>query len=106
MDQSKPKFPRLRQVVDAICYMNDIELHELMSNRREKRIVDARFIYYWIATKCCDKSYSEIGRFINKDHSTVMHGFKKTKHKFLDPQWSKQLHKTVTYLGLPERTVK
>jgi len=100
MDQSKPKFPRLRQVVDAVCYMNDVETHELMSNRREQRIVDARFIYYWIATKCCDKSYSEIGRFINKDHSTVMHGFKRTKEKFTDPVWNKKLHATVKRLDL------
>jgi len=100
MDQSKPKFPRLRQVVDAICHTNNIELHELMSNRREQRIVNARFIYYWIATKHCDKSYGEIGRFINKDHSTVMHGFKKTKDKFNDPVWSQKLHATVKRLQL------
>lgn len=49
----------------------------LMSPRREQKLVNARFTLYWIFTTRMHRSYSHVGRIMNKDHSSVHHGVKK-----------------------------
>jgi len=49
----------------------------LRSKTRERQYVDARYIYFKICTELTNKTYSEIGKTLNKDHSTVTHAINK-----------------------------
>jgi cell shape-determining protein MreC len=49
----------------------------LRAKTRERQYVDARYIYFKICTELTNKTYSEIGKTLNKDHSTVTHAINK-----------------------------
>tara|TARA_R100000458_G_C8266445_1_gene241465 strand:+ start:189 stop:503 length:315 start_codon:yes stop_codon:yes gene_type:complete len=94
-------YPSLDEIICAVCKTNDVEVHELLSTRREQRIVNARFIYYLLAKECTRNSYPQIGRALCKDHTTVMAGYKKAKAKLGNINWLQQLRKTTELLALP-----
>lgn len=60
-----------------------IPISWIKSPRRSRVLVDARFIYYWIARAYTEASYPLIGRVCgDRDHSTVMHGVERvTRHR-------------------------
>jgi hypothetical protein len=66
---------------DAPIQMEDlirIPKVELLSNRRQKPICEARQLFYWLARKYTCASLPSIGRRCGlKDHSTIAHGVKK-----------------------------
>lgn len=79
-DVSMPaeKYPRLSDIIDAVCQVYRISKPEFMSQRRVIKICEARQVYYWIARKYTTHSFPQIGRRCgDKDHSTVMHGAQK-----------------------------
>ena len=94
-------YPSLDEIICAVCKTNDVQLHELLSTRREQRIVNARFIYYMIATECTRSSFVQIGHALCKDHTTIMSGAKQAKAKLGDTNWLQQLRKTTELLDLP-----
>lgn len=56
----------------------DIKLVDLKSEKRLKNLVQARQIAIWLCRDMTKASYPDIGsRFGGKDHSTVIHAFKK-----------------------------
>jgi len=52
---------------------------EIKSSSRKRKLVDRRMIIAVILYNKCTFSYSELGRFINRDHATIMHYLKKHK---------------------------
>lgn len=64
----------LRQVIDA----HKIEFNELISDRRNQKLVKARFELYWKLKTFTSMSYPEIGRFLGgRDHTTILYGVRK-----------------------------
>jgi chromosomal replication initiator protein len=56
----------------------DLKLVDLKSEKRLKNIVQARQISIWLCRDMTKSSYPDIGlKFGGKDHSTVIHSFKK-----------------------------
>jgi hypothetical protein len=60
-------------MIEKIKYM--IELHNLISTKRSREIVYKRY-YLFSELKKLGLNLSEIGRMLEKDHVTVMHGLK------------------------------
>ena len=58
-------------MIEKIKYM--IELHNLISTKRSRGIVYKRY-YLFSELKKLGLNLSEIGRMLEKDHVTVMHG--------------------------------
>lgn len=64
-----------------------IPLSWIRSPRRSRILVDARFIYYWLARDYTESSYSLIGRICgNRDHTTVMHGIERVVRRRMEYQ--------------------
>lgn len=62
-----------------------IPLNELMGQRRNKNIVTARQIAMYLARQLANMSLPEIGQaFGGKDHTTVLHSFKKIEKEILE----------------------
>lgn len=54
---------------------NELDIDDLSSKRRTRSLAQARFIYYKLARKFCRYvSLEKIGKAVNRDHSTVVHG--------------------------------
>lgn len=63
----------------------------LKAKTRARQYVDARYIYFKICTELTNKTYSEIGKTLDKDHSTVTHAVNKyfpTAYDY-DPKFKK-----------------
>jgi len=92
----------LDNILSNVSDITGVRLHELMSQRREQSIVDAKQIYVYLAVETTSKSYVQIARAISKDHTTVMSAYKKAKYKVdVDMKWLTKLRRTVKQMGLP-----
>ena len=67
-EKTSPKF-----ILDLV--EKELNLPNLKSEIRTRERVQARFIYFKLArTFCMYSSLSAIGREVNRDHATVLHG--------------------------------
>lgn len=78
-----PKRVFLWQIIDAVAAVYSVSRNDILSDRRVKKICEARQVYFWVARKFTTHSYPQIGRYCGgKDHSTVMHGSQKIDTRF------------------------
>ena len=72
----KPKYkstlPLIKEAVE-----NKFDLYDISSARRQRKVVNARYIFYRLCKDFTFSSLDKIGRAVNRDHSTVMHGLKR-----------------------------
>jgi hypothetical protein len=73
---------------------------DMVSNRRTARMALARQIAMWIAKEKTPNSYPSIGRsFGNRDHTTVMHAWRKIERlRHCDPEIAYHIHRIVAAL--------
>lgn len=65
----------LEVIKAAVSAYFDVPVYEIISPRRENRLVNCRMVYYWLARELTLASFPMIGRHCgNRDHSTVMNG--------------------------------
>ena len=69
--------PSLRDILEAVIAVTGIKAIEIKSPHRAVRITRARAIIVFIARSMTSKSFPQIGRFLNRDHTTALHSFKK-----------------------------
>ena len=55
-------------------YVNASLKIEIKQTTRKRDIVDGRFLFFAIARDSTDMSLERIGMYLNRDHSTVIHG--------------------------------
>lgn len=72
MAQWKPIRLAFANIVDVVCEVLEIDVEEFTSARRTKMQTRARHIAAWVAASL-GYSYSELGRLMHRDHSTVIH---------------------------------
>tara|TARA_R100001594_G_scaffold122221_1_gene158307 strand:- start:2241 stop:2771 length:531 start_codon:yes stop_codon:yes gene_type:complete len=65
-----------------VCTTYEITLDDFRSKRRYKNLVQARTDFCHAVYKNTHFDYSAIGRFMNRDHTNVMHHIKKLKPKY------------------------
>ena len=70
-------------IIGGVCKALNVGRRDLHSPHRAKHLSEARHIFYWFARMYTARSYPEIGRFIKRDHATVMYGVKKIDSDFL-----------------------
>jgi len=73
------KIISLGEIMDIVCKHYRIDPDNLRSRSRKKIYTNARNIYVYLARKYTDKSITEIGKSINRAHSTVTYGLEKVK---------------------------
>lgn len=75
-----------------ICGYYDITVKELKSKDRHARIVEARHIFCYVSRLCTTHSLLEIGRFLNRDHTTVIHAVQQVRtHSQMEEQFKEHL---------------
>lgn len=71
----------VKKIVAATADVYGISITDLMSNRRSPEFTEARHAAMLLAGRCTKWSYPEIGRFFDRDHTTVMYAKKKLEKK-------------------------
>lgn len=69
----------IRDIVHKVITETRLDYDTVFSKNRKFEIAKARFIIWYFAKKYTDMTYSAIGKYFNKDHSSVMHGISTIK---------------------------
>jgi len=79
-DNAASQQPGLRDIAVAVGKCLNIRLSDMKSSSRRRYVVRARGIAIYLCRVHTGKSYREIGQYFGRrDHSTIMHAFKKTE---------------------------
>jgi chromosomal replication initiator protein len=65
------------RITAAVCRYFDVTVDDLRGPRRTQYVSDARFALYYLLHEDAKMGWSAIGRYLNKDHSTIMFGYRK-----------------------------
>lgn len=69
--------PKWKLISREICEKHKVSLDELKGPRRTPRYIPIRYeLYYRLRTEL-GMSWGQIGKVVNRDHSTVLYGVKK-----------------------------
>ena len=67
----------LMEIALKVCMYYEITYEEFISPRRHKHLVDARTDFCHLAKETTRFGCNQIGRFMNRDHTSVLHHWKK-----------------------------
>ena len=84
----------IRKAVELVSGIDDLSL-----KTRKREYIDARMIYYKIASEITEKSTVKIGMEVCKDHATVMHGLKTFENLSVLPEIQSIYFKSMTFLS-------
>ena len=69
-----PKFDlELGEVLTIVSRVTEVFQDDIISSKRQREIVTARALFAYVCRHHLKKSFKYIGRFINRDHSTIIH---------------------------------
>lgn len=63
---------RLDKIFEAVCRVFKVTEVDLRQKRGKVNITMARHIFFYVAARISGASLSDIGRYLNKHHTTVM----------------------------------
>jgi len=67
---------KIELIIDAILSHYQITEKEFISRSRRRHLVTARGIFYYLSRNLTKNSTVLIGRRVNRDHATVLNGYK------------------------------
>jgi chromosomal replication initiation ATPase DnaA len=73
----------LTTILEAVCSVTEIIPHNILAHNRQRHISIARHLFSYVAYTHYGYTLVGIGRFLNKDHSTVIHSIN-TYQNYLD----------------------
>jgi len=67
------------EIIRLCATLFAVPVEDIMSPKRNQRIVEARFAFY-AALRMRGWSYPRIGKFLGRDHATVMYGVQRAEY--------------------------
>ncbi|MDD3368166.1 MAG: chromosomal replication initiator protein DnaA [Lachnospiraceae bacterium] len=77
----QPKKVTLELILNTICEHFNVKADDIKSKKRNAEIVMPRQIFMYLSRELTDDSLTSIALFINRDHTTAMHGVDKVEKK-------------------------
>lgn len=94
--ENKKDYTSSAIIIAAICEIYGITYADLKEQKRHRNIVDARHTFCYLMWKYTRNSTSQIGEYINRDHSTVINSIKRSKNFIeTDYQFKAKLDKII-----------
>lgn len=79
-------------IIEAVSKVYDVSRDELMCKSRLRRLAYPRFALYYLGWLHTKRSVANIGRFMGRDHTTIMYGRDKCiELKNSDPEFAAKL---------------
>lgn len=73
--------PRWKVIAEEVARKHGLTLHDLLSERRERRLVVARQEAIWRCKMETTMSLPAIGKRFNRDHTTALHSIRKHEQR-------------------------
>jgi len=67
----------VRDCAYVVSQVLEVPMKDIYGTRRDAYYMEARLLTYWAAKQYTLLSYPRIGKALKKDHTSIMHGFKK-----------------------------
>lgn len=99
--QDKDNYLNQEKILEIVANHFNVKLEELKSKKRNQPITNARQIYMYLSREILNESLLNIGKAIDRDHSTVIHGIEKIEIKIKN---DKSFEETI--LTLKEKILK
>lgn len=78
MDSATTKLePTLANIGREVCRAFEVERADIMGPHRERHFARIRHAAFFLARKYTVKSIPTIGRYFNRDHTTIIYGIKR-----------------------------
>ena len=71
----------LNRILKAVSEATNISEEQIISKCRLKEVALARHLYFYTACKETSKSLNIIGKFVNRNHATVIYGNNKITYE-------------------------
>ena len=68
-------------ILEAVSNHFNVKIDEIRSKKRNQPITNARQVYMYLTREILNESLLNIGKSIDRDHSTVIHGIEKIEEK-------------------------
>lgn len=69
------------RIADAVCAYYGIDHSDLMSELRMTRTAAPRRVFMWLLRSRLSMSYVEMGRYFNRNHTTIVYAVKNAETK-------------------------
>lgn len=63
-------------VLDVVSEYTGVDKSSILGRSRYREVMRARHLFVYLAVEHTGRSVSELGRFCNKDHTTIIHSVK------------------------------
>ena len=84
------------KIVNSASEKYNIPADEILGKKRSKDIVWARHMSVYVMRKLADMSFNDIGKFFNRDHSTIMASVEKIeKESESNPSVAKEIQELI-----------
>ena len=94
------KSPSLEMILQAVCSAFHISCNDIMSPRRLRSIADARQSVCHLARIHTKASSTKVGQFLNLDHTTVLHAWRRIPEmKQKDPELAENLKQAEQWIA-------
>lgn len=87
--------PTMNEALESVATAFDIDKAEILSKTRIAPVFTARVAFVLIARETCNRSHSEIGAFINRDHTTIINAVNKARQRMYDAEFREKFEKAL-----------
>lgn len=70
---------RLATIEQAISKASRVSIEDIRGSKRDKEMAEARQAIWYVGHDYLGYSYAELGRYYQKDHTTIIHGVAKIR---------------------------
>jgi hypothetical protein len=77
----------LPEMLEYVANAENVHITELKSHCRTAHLSLIRQVFYYLAKKYCHTNPTQISRFINRDHTTVLYGIGKVEDMMVKMPW-------------------
>lgn len=91
---------RISDIQSLVCERYGVSRNKLLGDSQSKKVYRARQIGFWLCREITHHSHPTIGRFFNRDHTTVMHGVARIEEmRMADSSFACELDELLALFG-------
>ena len=90
-----PYYYLIRNIVNSVSEKSGVPIEALLSQKRSQKYARPRFIIYYLSRNLTKLSLPAIGRAIDRDHTSVMHGIERAEYLLENDQAFRALYRSI-----------
>jgi chromosomal replication initiator protein len=70
---------KMKELLPVVAEYYNVPPHEILGKSKKARYTKPRQAFCWLCRLKLEKTYPQIGRFLNRDHTTIIHAVRKCR---------------------------